>query len=571
MSASHAAIDAVDAGIIWSRVVSAAEEMVSALVRTAFSTMVRESGDYSCMIFDSRGHLIAQGTTSVPSFTGTGPHTLNHILKYIDPEKMRDGDIVITNDPWIGTGHVYDINVIKPVFYLERLVGYCLTVSHLSDVGGVGMGSVARDVYEEGFSLPPVKFFEAGVENKFIVEFIRNNVRTVDFVLGDIYSNVAACNVGAQGLVKILAEHGQVSTIPVADAIFGLTSRAVEMKLRELPKGIYHGKMRVEGPADDPDILLCVSVTVSKDGFEFDFAGTDPVVRAGVNVPICYTRAFCYFCAKVLVAPNLPNNQAVLDFVTIKAPDNCILNSLRPHPTGARHIFGHAVGPLIFGALAEALPDEVQADSGMVCQVNLRGRTRAGRRYSSIYFSPGGYGALAGYDGRAALPAPSNMISGSIEMWEEQTSCTFLQKEIRPDSGGAGEFQGGNGQLIRLRNDSGLPLEASFMASRTRLAARGFAGAGNGRTRVIRVDGRIVDPKARVVVADGGVIEVQDAGGGGFGSPRRREAARIAADLADGLVSREFAEKYYPDQMRQLNRSSSLLHGAGERVLNSEL
>src|ERR1700751_3303829 len=171
--------------------------------------------------------------------------------------------------------------------------------------------------------------------------------------------------------------------------------------MKTMPKGVHRSKMLVEGGVGYPDISLAVSVTISEHGFEFDFDGTDPVVRAGVNVPICYTRAFCYFCTKVLVAPDLPNNQAVLDFVTIRAPDNCVLNALRPHPTGARHIFGHAVGPLIFGALADALPEEVQADSGMVFQVNLRGQTRAGRRYSSIYFSPGGYGALSGYDGRA--------------------------------------------------------------------------------------------------------------------------------------------------------------------------
>ena len=552
MNPTSGSIDAVDTGIIWSRIVSTAEEMVSALVRTAFSTMVRESGDYSCMIFDSRAKLLAQGTTSVPSFTGTGPHTLGHVLNYIPAADMKDGDIIITNDPWIGTGHTYDINVIKPVFYRDRLVGYCLTVSHLSDVGGVGMGSVAKDVYEEGFSLPPVKLFEAGVENKFIVEFIRNNVRTVDFVLGDIYSNVASCNVGAQGLTKVLAEYDQVDTILIADSIYAFTRRSIAAKLNVLPKGVHHGKMLVEGGLDYPDITLAVSVAIHKAGFEFDFNGTDPVVRARVNVPICYTRAFCYFCAKVLVAPDIPNNQAVLDFVAIRAPDNCILNALRPHPTGARHIFGHAVGPLIFGTLAEALPDEVQADSGMVFQVNLRGQTRTGRRYSSIYFSPGGYGALAGYDGRAALPAPSNMISGSIEVWEEQTNCTFLQKEIMPNTGGAGEFQGGNGQILRLRNDSGLPIEASFMASRTKLAARGFAGGEKGAVRVIRVQGKVIDPKARVVVSDREIIEVEDAGGGGFGDPRRRDVSRVAADLANGLITREYAEKHYPVQINQL-------------------
>jgi N-methylhydantoinase B len=549
---SSSKMDPVDAGIIWSRFVSVADEMVSAMERTAFSTMVRASGDFSCMLFDARGKLIAQGATSVPSFTGTGPSTLGHILKLFDVREMRDEDIIITNDPWIGTGHVFDINVIKPVFFNDAIVGYCLTVSHLSDVGGVGMSSVAKDVFEEGFSIPPVKLFEAGVENKFVIDFIRNNVRTVDYVLGDIYANIAACNVGAQGLVKILVEHKLATTIDAADAIFALTRKAISTKLESMPKGKYSATIPVEGGKEFPDISLSVTITLSESGFAFDFTGTDSVVKSGVNVPICYTKAFCYFCTKVLVAPKMPNNQAMLDFVTIEAPDNCILNALRPHPTGARHIFGHFVGPLIFNALAEAFPHDVQADSGMVFQVNLRGKTRAGHSYSSIYFSPGGYGALSGYDGRPALPAPANIIGGSVEFWEQQTSCTFLRKEILKDSGGAGEFQGGNGQIYSMNNDSGHPLEASFMASRTRIAAKGFAGARSGALRSIFVDGVEVDPKARVVIPEGGIMEIHDAGGGGYGDPDRRSVDDIKRDLSDGLISVDFVEANYPSQWRQI-------------------
>lgn len=545
-------MDPVDAGIIWSRFVSVADEMVSVMMRTAFSTMVRASGDFSCMLFDARGKLIAQGATSVPSFTGTGPVTLAHILKVFDVAEMRDNDIIMTNDPWIGTGHVFDINVIKPVFFEGAVVGFCLTVSHLSDVGGVGMSSVARDVFEEGFSIPPVKLFEAGIENKFVFDFIRNNVRTVDYVLGDIYCNIAACNVGAQGLVKILVEHELSTTIDAADSMFALTRKSIVAKLEALPKGRYAATIPVEGGKDFPDISLSVAITVSEEGFFFDFAGTDPVVKSGVNVPICYTRAFCCYCTKVLLAPNIPNNQAMLDFVTLDAPENCILNALRPHPTGARHIFGHFVGPLIFNALAEAFPDDVQADSGMVFQANLRGKSRAGRPYSSIYFSPGGYGALSGYDGRPALPAPSNIIGGSVEFWEQQTNCTFLQKEILKDSGGAGAFQGGNGQIYALRNDTGHPLEASFMASRTKIAAKGFAGASSGAHRVILVDGVKIDPKARVVVPEGGIMEIHDAGGGGYGDPARRSLGDIRRDLADGLISPAFVEKNYPAQWSEL-------------------
>lgn len=556
---SAAKLDPVDAGIIWSRFVSVADEMVSAMERTAFSTMVRESGDFSCMMFDASGRLLAQGVTSVPSFTGTGPHTLAHILELFAPEELNDGDVIMTNDPWIGTGHVFDINVIKPVFHKNKIVGYCLTVSHLSDVGGVGMSSVARDVYEEGFLLPPVKIFEAGVENRFVSEFIRNNVRMIDYVMGDIYCNIAACNVGANGLLKILEEHDLDTTTEAADAIFELTRKAIVSKMDAMPKGVYSASIPVEGGADLPDIWLAVTVTLSDTGFDFDFDGTDGVVNRGVNVPICYTRAFCYFCAKVLVAPNIPNNQAILDFVTVRAPDNCILNALKPHPTGARHIFGHFVGPLVFNALAEAFPRDVQADSGMVFQVNLRGKTRAGRSYSSIYFSPGGYGALDGYDGRSALPAPSNMISGSVEFWEEQTNCTFIKKEILPDTGGAGEFQGGNGQVYALRNDTGFPLEASFMASRNRIAAAGFAGASSGSRRVAFVDGAEVDPKARVLIPEGGVMEIHDAGGGGYGDPAARTVENIKNNILDGVTTAIYVQENYPVQWRQLCIEEPLL------------
>jgi N-methylhydantoinase B len=553
---STMAIDPVDAGIIWSRFVSVADEMVSAMERAAFSTMVRASGDFSCMLFDARGNLIAQGATSVPSFTGTGPSTLAQVLERFPAAELRDNDVIVTNDPWIGTGHTFDINVIKPVFLDGTIVGFCLTVSHLSDVGGVGMGSVAKDVFEEGFSLPPVKLVEAGIENRFLIDFIRNNVRLVDHVLGDIYCNVAACNVGAQGLVKVLVEHGLTTTIDAADAIFALTRRSIAAKLQSMPKGTYDATIDVEGGQEFPDISLSVSVTLSDTGFAYDFAGTDPAVPRGVNVPICYTRAFCYFCTKVFVAANIPNNQAILDFVTISAPDNCILNALRPAPTGARHVFGHFVAPLIFKALADALPDDVQADSGMIFQMNLRGQTRTGQRYSSIFFSAGGYGALSGYDGRAALPAPANIVGGSVEFWEPRIGCTFLQKEVLKDSGGPGEFQGGNGQVISLRNDTGQPIEASFMAARSRIAAKGFSGAGPGALRTILVDGVETDPKARVLIPPGGICEIRDAGGGGYGDPARRSPETIASDLAAGLISARYAEQNYPAQARQLATAS---------------
>jgi N-methylhydantoinase B len=327
-----------------------------------------------------------------------------------------------------------------------------------------------------------------------------------------------------------------------------LTRVAITEQLKAIPKGTFPAMLPVEGVDDIPEIRLEVKVTIDEEGFSFDFEGTGPTVNRGVNVPICYTRAYCYFCFKVLIAPGIPNNQAVLDFVKLSAPDNCILNALRPNPTGARHIFGHYVAPLVFGALVDALPLAVQADSGMIFQVNLRGTSQLGREFSYIYFTPGGYGAFGDLDGRSALPGPSNMIGGPVEVWEEDTGCFFLRKELLPDTGGAGEFQGGNGQIFELRNDTGRLVDAAFMASRTRLPARGFRGGQQGAHRRIYVDGVAIDPKARVAIAPAGLISVHDSGGGGFGDPASRDLEQIRSDLRLGLVTRAWVEQNYPAQ-----------------------
>lgn len=545
-------IDPIDAGIIWSRFVSIADEMVSALVRTSFSTMVRESGDYSCMLFDSKGRFLCQGTASVPSFTGTGPATLAGMLEQIPADTLVDGDILLTNDPWIGTGHVYDINIVKPIFREGRLVAYALSVSHVADIGGIGYGTGARDNYEEGICIPPVKLFSQGQPNAFVFDLIKANVRFRDLVIGDIYSNVAACNVAAAAIQDLLLEYGLSDTVEIGDAIFDLTRSAIVEALRLVPKGEFKGLLPVEGVHDDAPIELAVRIKISPEGFAYDFSGTGPVVHRGINVPLCYTRAYCYFTFKSIVAPNIPNNQAILDFVSIFAPDNCILNAKRPYATGGRHILGHYVAPLVFGALAEAVPAQVQADCGMIFQINCRGRSPQGREYSYILFTSGGYGAFADLDGRPALPGPSNMIGIPVEIWEENTGITILRKEWRPDSGGAGAFQGGAGQIIELRNDTGTRIDAAFFGSRTALPARGFAGGRAGDLRVLSLDGRPVVPKSRVDVEPGSLIVLHEAGGGGFGEPGKRSIAMIRQDLAAGLITRSYVDKHYPSQASAL-------------------
>jgi N-methylhydantoinase B len=546
-------LDTLDVGIIWSRLVSTVDEMVSALVRTSFSTMVRESGDFSCMLFDGRGKFLAQGTLSVPSFTGTGPATLAGVLETIPIDTLRDGDILMTNDPWIGTGHVYDVNVIKPIFLEGRLVAFALSVSHLADIGGIGYGTGARDVFEEGICIPPVKLFDGGKANDFVFKLIETNVRFRDLVIGDIYSNVAACNVAATGILDLLAEYKLTDLVEAAEGIFDLTRASINEVLKKVPEGRYESRLPVEGIDQGDTFDLAVAITISESGFAFDFEGTAPAINRGINVPLCYTRAYCNFCFKTIVAPGIPNNQAILDFVSLSAPDNCILNAKKPYPTGGRHILGHYVAPLAFGALAAAIPEHVQADSGMIFQINFRGRSPSGRDFSYIFFTAGGYGAFADQDGRAALPGPSNMIAIPIEIWEENTGITYLRKELRPNSGGIGEFQGGAGQIIEVRNDTGRTVDAAFFGSRTDLAARGFLGGHNGSLRLLFVNGETVPPKLRTDLPHGAVVSLHEAGGGGFGDPARRAQARILADLKADLLTPDHARLHYPDQIQRLS------------------
>jgi N-methylhydantoinase B len=537
------AIDPVDLGIIWDRFVSIADEMVSTLTRTSFSTMVRVSADLSCMVFDSNARLLAQGRTSVPSFTGTGPPTLMQMLERIPPGTLRPGDVIATNDPWIGTGHVYDINVARPVFKDGRIVGYTLSVTHLPDIGGIGYSADGRDVYEEGFTIPVCKIIREGEPDAFIMELIRTNVRAEDQVLGDIFSNVSCTEVGARLFIELMEDYQLDQVDDLAHAIHEQTRDAISKRLARVTAGTYRDRMQVEG-YDEP-LTFAIAASLSSDGVVFDFDGTSPAVSRGINVPLCYTRAFCNYALKCLTAPEIPNNNGALDLITVNAPRGCVLNAVKPSPTGGRHILGHFVFPLIFGALQQAFPDDVQADSGMLSQLNFHGRLPDGRFISSVWFSSGGYGAFRDRDGRSALPGPSNMIVAPTELWEVENGISVLRKALMPDSGGAGRTRGGAGQEVVLRNDTGATLDLAVFASRSDFPARGFDGAPDATLRRVTLDGQPVHPKQRVRIAPGSLVRIEEAGGAGFGDPRARDPDAIAEDLRRGIVTENGAQRDY--------------------------
>ena len=537
------AIDAVSLSIMWDRLIGITDEIISALVRSSFSTIVRESGDLSVVVLDAAGNSVAQGSYSVPSFTGTAAPTLRHMLAKFPPESLAPGDVVATNDAWMGTGHLFDVNVMRPVFRDGRIAAYTMSITHLPDVGGLGFGAAATEIYHEGLRLPVCKLVRGGRLDEPMFDVIRSNVRVPEQVFGDLMANVACNEVGARQLLEFMDEYGLDDLAPLSAAIRGQSERAIRDRIAALPDGTYEGAIDVEG-IDEPLRLACRAEVAGR-GIALDFSGTSPPVGRGINVPLCYTRAMACYAVKCLTVPEMPNNEGAVAPIRVSAPEDSILNAQPPFPTGGRHVTGHMVVPLVFRTLAEAAPGQAQADCGMMNLVTFQGARPDGRPMSTIYFSTGGFGALREFDGADTIPGPSNMRTVPVEMWESLTGITVLHKRLLPDTGGHGEARGGLGQEIEFRNDTGSPLTAFCVAPRSEFPARGLFGGGDGSRRTLLIEGRPVHPKGAHTLAPGQRFTMRDAGGGGFGDPAARPRAKVLADLEEGLITAGTAREVY--------------------------
>jgi N-methylhydantoinase B len=538
-----ASIDPVSLGILWDRLISITNEIVQTLVRTSFSSVARENYDLSCVLFDGRGRSIAQGTMSVPVFIGTAPQTMQHMLARFPPESLEPGDVILTNDIWMGTGHLWDINVMRPAFRHGRIVGYAMSISHLPDIGGRGFSAINADMYEEGLQIPICKIVRAGKLNDEWIELIRKNVRVNDQVIGDLLANIAATEVGCRQLLEFMDEYGLEELNTLSDLIIGQSEKAMRKAIEGMPDGVYTNRIEVEA-FDDPVVLAC-KVTVKGERLSIDFEGSGPVLRAAINVPICYTRAMAAYSIKALVLPNVPNNEGSVTPIEVTAPKGCILDAQPPAATGARFMVGHFVMPLIFGALAKALPDAVQGDPAMMNIINVVGKDRQGRDFTTLFFSTGGFGGLKGLDGTAATPAPSNMMVMPAETWETMTGLRVVSRALRPDSAGPGQYRGGLGQHIIMANESGHLLTVFIMGCRTEFPAQGVCGGRPGALRKYLINGKEVHPKGRYEMQPGDRLELLDAGGGGYGDPAKRDPRAIAEDLRQGFLSAAAAERDY--------------------------
>ncbi|WP_413873345.1 hydantoinase B/oxoprolinase family protein [Albidovulum sp.] len=527
--------------VMWNRLISVVEEQAMTLLRTAFSTSVREAGDLSAGVFDPAGRMLAQAVTGTPGHVNTMAEAVLHFIDEIGRQDMFPGDTYVTNDPWKGTGHLHDITMVSPSFKGDRLVGFFACTAHVVDVGGRGFGADGKSVYEEGIQIPIMKFAERGRVNADLVRILRSNVREANQVVGDFYS-LAACNdVGHNRLIAMMDEIGLETLDELGEFIFARTRAATLERIAALPRGTWTNTMMTDGY--DVPVRLMATLETRDQTVNVDFSGTDGISRWGINVPIIYTKAYACYAMKCVVAPEIPNNWASLEPFTVSSPEN-ILNAPRPAPVSLRHVFGHMVPDLVLGALAQALPGRILAEgSGALWNIHMSVRPvegQQGRGAEILMFNSGGMGARPGQDGLNATAFPSGVMTMPIEATEHTGPVVIWRKELRPDSAGDGQYRGGLGQIIEIAPAAGHELEFSAMFDRIQHAPRGRNGGRDGAAgKAALDDGTRLNPKGWQHVPAGRRLVLHLPGGGGYGDPARRDPAARAGDLVKGYVSGE--------------------------------
>jgi N-methylhydantoinase B len=529
-------LDPVTLEVLWTRIISVVDEAAKAIVRTSFSTLSNEANDFACVLTDARGWALAQNTGSIPSFIGTLPATVRHFLRALGPT-LRPGDVLITNDAWMGTGHMSDVSLIKPIYRGDRLVAFSATTAHMPDIGGRVRAIEAREIFEEGFHIPLGKFLDAGRPDETLIRLLRANVRTPDQTVGDIWAQVSANQLMERRVLALMDDYGLDSLEAVGDELFARSERAMRDAIRAVPDGTYRYGFRTDGTGAPFDFRL--ALTVAGDEIVADYTGTSPQQPRAINCVLAYTYAMTAYAVRCALLPGLPNNEGMYRPVRVTAPEGCLLNPRFPAAVVSRAVTGHYVPALVLGALHRVIPERVMAAAGSpLWAVTLSSTRRDGRPYTAVLFFNGGMGATATKDGESVLSWPSNISSTPVEVAERNAPLVFHHKRLRPGSGGAGRHRGGLGQDILLESVSDRPIVAAFMAERTRFPAPGLAGGGPGGPGDVRVNGRRIDHRAQHVLARGDRVLIRTPGGGGYGPAAARPRRLREADRRLGYVPR---------------------------------
>lgn len=538
--------DPINLQVMWNRLIFIADQADIVLGRTAFSPIVRENHDYVTVLLDSRGRALAQCTWSIPVFITSLPVAAQkYFLPKFPAETLQEGDVLATNDPEIGTGHLPDVTMITPIFKNGKVVAYAGSIAHLPDIGGAPLHSEASDIFEEGIRFPIVKLHKAGVPNQDVLDIIAASVRLPTEVMGDLESMVAANNVMGRELVKFLDEYDLDGIDELAEAIHSRSEAQTRRAIRQWPNGTYSAEVLLDGY--DTDVVLKAAVIVRDDSIHVDYSGTSEQILHSINCRTNYRYAHSVYALKCLLDPDTPNNEGCITPITDEAPLGSILNPEEWTAGNSRNLIGHVIPSLIFKALEGVVPDKVMGDSGgaPIWAANCVGRRDDGTQYGSVQNFHGGQGARSEFDGLDTLSFPSNCRVTAVEMFEIAVPVLTECKELIPDSGGAGRSRGGLGQRVVLRNLGSNPMNIYLASERVRHPCFGVVGGKSGSAGKVFKNGERQFPKGKVVLKTGDRLEVETPGGGGWGKTSERSTAAIELDLADGLITPAAARQIY--------------------------
>jgi N-methylhydantoinase B len=488
------------------------DEAAATFVRTSFSLMAREANDYAVVLTDAQGRSLGQYTQSIPSFIATLPATVRHFLEKFPAHSLKPGDVMITNDPWMGPGHIYDVNIAMPIFHNGRIVAFAAMVSHMPDIGGQLRNAGISEIFEEGLQIPRLKLINAGVPDQSIVDMIGQNVRVPDQTLGDIFGMVAACKM-LEDRIQPLVRDFDLSAL--GGEIRARSETAMRNAIREVRDGVYYSELDQDG-FEEPILIKC-KLTVAGDEISIDYSGSSLQVPRAVNVVPSYTFAYSAFAIKALLCPDVPNNEGSIQPIKTWAPLGSIFNPRFPAAGGGRGMVGHMVVPAIMMALADALPDRAIAEGADNSTFSVNGE-HAGRPFAAITFMNAGQGATKFRHGYTMLSFPSNLSNTPIEILEQMAPVRVIERSIRRGSGGAGKHHGGDGLRFEIEAVGEAPMKASLVMNRVRSAPKGVLGGAPGKPGALFLNGKPIDPARHWTLQKGDRVLMETAGGGGCGA-----------------------------------------------------
>ncbi|HWK97781.1 MAG TPA: hydantoinase B/oxoprolinase family protein [Pseudolabrys sp.] len=552
-----AKLDAVTTQILWNRLIAIVDEAATGLIRTAYTPSVKEYYDFCCALFDTEGRMLAHSTVTTAGFLGIVPEVMRNFLRKFPGDTLNDGDAIVTNDPWIASGHLIDISIASPIFHRGRIAGYALCIVHHLDMGGRMSTIASKDIYEEGLKIPVMKLVERGQLNRTIFEFITANTRVPEKILGDVRAQMVANHVCARGLKVMLDEYKLDSLEGLAQEIIARTEKSMRRRIAELPDGAYRNDVILPRvPGVDTDIIIKCEMRIEGDGITIDYTGSSGEVGAAVNCCYNMTRSYTSYPFKLALDPGVPNNDGALNPITIIAPVGSIVNCRPPVATWGRTMISHLFPEIVFGAMEQVLPERVLAANGgaPANEIYLHGKHADGRSFMAISQHSGGFGGSARKDGPPTLCFPNNTRNIPVEVTENEARMVYLRKELAENSGGPGLNRGGLGQVVEYEILPGGPAEKPQVESSVRLSGRkengnfpvsgrrkGKAGRGYG----LAINGAEVDHGISRTLQPGDRVLFKLSGGGGYGDPMAREPERVLTDVEEGYVTLDAAKNDY--------------------------